>query len=406
MGSVAVRHSQHSAWNKERISNARFKALLEGLRRENAGLHKELQNYKLRRAQANVQILRIVEFNNQVLGNLNFGLLVLDPKDLVTLINRRAAEMLEVDPRRAKGRPLLWELADKGVLNSSFLKALESNLKSLRGETLLKFSGGRERWISYDASELAGPAGNREGLLVLLADLTREREERARLQRQEHLATVGRLSADIAHQIQNPLAGMESLLQVSLSKLSDTPQVRKNLEMVLEEARKLHHLVSDTLHFARPAALSAQRIQLNEVAEEALSLAAPASRWKINRAFKAPSPEVLADRTQLREVILNLVRNGLEAMPLGGTLSVRTGIKHPRGSKKQQVFIQVRDSGLGIPPAVAEHIFDSFFTTKAEGSGLGLPTCRRIVDSLEGKILFSTQPRKGTEFTVWLPGLE
>ncbi len=379
------------------------------LRAENILLKQQLQAYQLRRAQANLQILQLVEFNNRVLGNLALGLVALDAKGLISLINQRAAEILECPPVHAKGKPLSKYLVEKGGPAKGLLRSLQSRLETIRGEATLRLAGGRERLVSYDISTLVSPQGGREGSILLLADLTRLREQELRLQRQEQLASVGRLSADIAHQVKNPLAGIQSLLQVSLGRLAAEPQVKANLEMVLEEVRKLDRLVSDTLRFARPVALDAQPLALNEVVIEALGLVTPGSSLpsiRVERQLALPSPLVLADRSQLREVILNLVHNALESMPKGGALGVRTGMQ--KGGKAAEAkgpmaFIKVKDTGAGIPASVAAHIFDPFFTTKPKGSGLGLPTCRRIVDSLGGNIEFSSKPGRGALFTVLLP---
>jgi len=295
-----------------------------------------------------------------------------------------------------------------GESGQSLVAALQGNSETLRGEALLRGEGG-ERLVSYSLSAFGfTPGGEPEGRALLLGDLTRVREQEARAARQEQLAQVGRLSADIAHQIKNPLAGIQGLLQVSLPGAPE--KLRQNLEMVLGEVRKLDRLVADTLSFSRPMGLAPQELPINQVLLEGLSLVLPAAGAdtpvKTRQRLALPSPRVVADRDQLREVVVNLVKNALEAMPRGGSLLVETrlvrGTAH--GAQPQALFI-LRDSGSGIPPKVAPHIFDPFFTTKPSGSGLGLPACRRVIDALGGSIRFTTRPGSGTTFTITLPAV-
>jgi len=378
----------------------------EALRAAIARLERELQAVRLRRARANLDILRLVEFNNQVLGNLSSGLIAVDARGRVTLINHAAAELLGANLKAAKGQPLTRLLARCGEGSRSLVAALQGKSETLRGEAVLRGEGG-ERLVSYSLSAFGlGPSGEPEGRALLLGDLTRVREQEARAARQEQLARVGRLSADIAHQIKNPLAGIQGLLQVSLSMPEAPEKLRQNLEMVLGEVRKLDRLVADTLSFTRPVGLAPQELPINQVLLEGLSLVLPAAGLdapvKTRQRLALPSPKVVADRDQLREVVVNLVKNALEAMPRGGSLAVETRLL--RGSRPQAVMV-LRDSGQGIPPKVAPHIFDPFFTTKSGGSGLGLPACRRVIDALGGSIRFTTRPGSGTTFTVTLPAV-
>jgi signal transduction histidine kinase len=248
------------------------------------------------------------------------------------------------------------------------------------------------------AAELALALENAElyaRVIAANADLGREQEKNIRKSR---LEALGELSAVIAHEVRNPLGVIFNSLG-SLRRLVGTAgDARMLLDIVGEEADRLNRIVGDLLDFARHSPPLLAPDQLEQVVEEAVSvaLAQPPPGLEVVRRLGAALPEVALDAGQIRQAVLNLVVNAVQAMPHGGRLTIRTLLE---GST---AVVEVEDTGPGIPEEVRTRIFEPFFTTKAIGTGLGLPVVRRIVEGHGGELRLRTGPG-GTCFSMRLP---
>ena len=232
-----------------------------------------------------------------------------------------------------------------------------------------------------------------------------KRELSRRAQVAEKLAAVGTLTAGISHEIRNPLnaAGLQlAVLERRLRKIPEAEQapLLEPLGLVRDEIRRLEHLLEDFLQFARPRELLARPVDVNQVLEAVLGLlGGDAERRGISleRQIDVGLPKVGGDPERLRQVMMNLALNALEATPSGGRVRVSARVED------REVVMQVDDSGPGIPIELAERIFEPFFTTKASGSGLGLPIVHAIVTQHGGTIGYERSPLGGTRFWVRLP---
>jgi len=232
-----------------------------------------------------------------------------------------------------------------------------------------------------------------------------KRELARRAQVAEKLAAVGTLTAGISHEIRNPLnaAGLQlAVLERRLRKLPEELQkpLTEPLGLVRDEIRRLEHLLEDFLQFARPRELDARPVDVHGVLEAVLGLlAGDAERRGMTLEAKIDGklPPVLGDPERLRQVLMNLTLNALEAAPAGGRVRVTA---HAQG---REVSLSVEDSGPGIPAELAERIFEPFFTTKAAGSGLGLPIVHAIVSQHGGNIGYEKSALGGAKFWVTLP---
>ena len=232
-----------------------------------------------------------------------------------------------------------------------------------------------------------------------------KRELARRAQVAEKLAAVGTLTAGISHEIRNPLnaAGLQlSVLERRVRKLGEEQQVPllEPLGLVRDEIRRLEHLLEDFLQFARPRDLDARPVDVHAVLEAVLGLLGGDAERRgilLEVQIDAELPAVLGDPERLRQVMMNLALNALEATPRGGRVGVTAR------AIENDVMLAVDDSGPGIPPENAERIFEPFFTTKAAGSGLGLPIVHAIVTQHGGSIGYGRSPLGGARFWVRLP---
>lgn len=220
------------------------------------------------------------------------------------------------------------------------------------------------------------------------------------MSRAEHLATLGELAAGLAHEIRNPLAGIAGVMDVIARDLAPSSPTREVLEEVKREARHIQRILSDLLEYARPKPPQMRLADLNATVEHAVNLARQqvASRPVTIEFRRAPGLDsVEHDPAAIQQVLLNLLLNALQAIPEAGRVDVETA------KKDSSAAIIVADSGRGIPPEHLPNIFRPFFTTKGEGTGLGLSLARRNVESHGGRIEVSSTVGQGSRFTVWLP---
>ena len=224
------------------------------------------------------------------------------------------------------------------------------------------------------------------------------------LERADRLASIGEMAAGIAHEIKNPLAGISAAVAIIKDDLIAADPRYEILEEVLQQVQRLDKTVNDLLFFGKPTVPELSCIDINEVITKTFKFASQ-HRGLLNiekRLELAPDlPTVYADSKQMQQVFLNIILNAFQAMANGGTLTITTCLS-PR-QDRTFVRIDVADTGSGIPPQILEKIFTPFFTTKAQGTGLGLPICCKLVDLHNGEIKVASDDRNGTVFTIELP---
>ncbi len=230
-------------------------------------------------------------------------------------------------------------------------------------------------------------------------------QSRAHLLQAEKLAMVGKLAAGVAHTIRNPLTSVNMRL-FSLERSLELSQTQQeDFEVISEEVRHIDTIVQNFLEFARPPKLKIQSISPSEVVDMALQLLrhrleSYGVQVELDREHRLPMIE--ADPEQLKEVLINLLVNGCEAMGEGGLIVIREeeGVVEPLG---RVVVIRVKDNGPGIPKSVRDQVFQPFFSTKEEGTGLGLSIAYRIVEEHGGWLSLKSKEGEGTTFTITLP---
>jgi signal transduction histidine kinase len=233
-----------------------------------------------------------------------------------------------------------------------------------------------------------------------------QRSAENRLIQAAKLAAVGEMAAAIAHELNNPLTSVAGFSELAMEGLSNTTETYKDLELVLKEARRARDVVRRLLDFARQSESTRSNASLNEVIEDVVAL----SRHLIHTSgvdlklnLEPDLPWVSMDSNQMKQVLLNLVHNALQAMPTGGELEIKS--ESAMRNQRTGVMVSVCDSGVGIPPAEQARVFEPFYTTKGNqgGTGLGLSVTYGIVTDHGGQIDVESQPWVGSKFMVWLP---
>jgi signal transduction histidine kinase len=239
------------------------------------------------------------------------------------------------------------------------------------------------------------------GIALENALLFKEQRERLRrMSRADRLATIGELAAGAAHEIRNPLTAIKSTLQYLQSKHEDETS-RKLLAAAIEETGRIDEIVSALLSFSRPTEIKRERHDLREILEESLDLItfqARKNKVLVRRQFPVAPLSIQGDKSQLKQLFLNIFLNAIQAMPGGGELAVEARLR-----EDQKAVVSVADTGEGIPEENMDRIFDPFFTTKKSGTGLGLSIGYNIAKSHRGDIEVKSRPGQGTTILISLP---
>lgn len=275
-------------------------------------------------------------------------------------------------------------------------------------ETVRLTKDGRQIPVDLTVSLMHDPQGNVIGRSVILRDIgERRRLEEARLQA-ERLATIGAMSAKLAHEIRNPLSSVLLNLELARDELDTLSQqsgdavteCRSLLKSIEGEVRRIQRVTEDYLQFARLPKARRERIHLNELLAQGLSFLQSlfdATNVELRTDLDPNLPPIEADENQLWQAILNLIRNAIEAMPNGGVLTIST-----QKNSEGMVLLTIRDTGKGMSDAEQQKIFHPFFSTKTGGTGLGLPLTQQIITEHEGRIRCESAPGAGTTFYIEL----
>jgi two-component system NtrC family sensor kinase len=218
----------------------------------------------------------------------------------------------------------------------------------------------------------------------------------------EKLAAMGRLTSQIAHELNNPIYGIMNTLELLKTEIPPESKRRRILELSLSEIQRLSEMLRNMLSFSKPEEEKRRPVKIDELIEGILLVMEKQmkeSNIQVQVSYDPDTPEIMASTNQMRQVMLNILKNAKEAMPKGGTLFVRTS------KKDHRVLIHIQDTGIGIPEEIKDKIFDAFFTTKqkVKGVGLGLSVCYGIIKDHGGEIKVESEAAKGTTFTISLP---
>jgi signal transduction histidine kinase len=350
-------------------------------------------------------------FYRDLVWNLRNGVLAVTADGRVAVMNDVAYRILGLKPRTTDvGRHYTEVLKDEPDITRMVTSAFELSHLPNRAELRLKSTG---KVIGYTLSQVRDPLGRVTGATLFFKDLTRveQLEERERLR--DRLAALGEMAAAIAHEVKNPLAGIEVMAGLLKRQLADSEDAQAILADIIKEAKMANAIVLEVLEFVRPIRLQVEHVSLGDAITDAVSLSeghGPRGQVAVEVSVPADLPAIQGDPHQLRQIFTNLLINAYEALNGRGTVRIAaTTVPEedlPGGSESltgPTVQVEVVDDGPGIPAEVVDKIFSPFFTTKPQGSGLGLAIVRKIVDAHDGRIDVNGRPGQGTAFRVTLP---
>jgi len=345
-------------------------------------------------------------FFRHIVSGMRNGVLAITRDGRLAIINDEAYRIFGVEARPDDpGQPLATVLRDHPDVVRVLLSAFELHHLPNRVEMRIKPTS---KVIGYTLALVRDDQGHTVGAAMFFRDLTRveQLEERERLR--DRLAAVGEMAAAIAHEVKNPLAGIEVMAGLLRRKLPDVPEAQSALTDIITEAKMANAIVQEVLDFVRPIRLQVEYTSVSGAVQGALQLSeTQARRGGIDVVVRLPEqlPQIQADPHQLTQVFTNLLLNAYEAMNGQGRITVSADpVRLEDGEEgRAAVLVRIADDGPGIPQDVAERIFEPFFTTKSQGSGLGLAIVRKIVNAHDGRIDLETAPGAGTTIRITLP---
>ena len=334
----------------------------------------------------------------QMLDRLEEAVLLFDPEHRLILASRAAESLLGRRVADIAGRPLAEVLPPDTPIGAAVQEAV-AHQKPIQSRLLQLQRDGASWRLLVSVELLRGVPGDRFGTLITLQDAETRRQLHSQLDISTRLAAISRLTGGVAHEIKNPLNAMALHLEILRSKL-DEPGVATELDVIGREIARLDRVVKTFLDFTRPIELQMRDVNVVELARDIATLVKPdAQRGNIIFDLIAPDEEcvIRGDRDLLKQCILNVVGNGIEAMPQGGRLSLRVA------RESEEVVITIADEGTGIPPALRDKIFNLYFSTKEKGSGIGLAMTFRVVQLHNAAIDFTSELGRGATFFLRFP---
>jgi PAS domain S-box-containing protein len=351
-------------------------------------------------------------FFRHMVANMRNGVLAIARNGELVLINDEACRIFDLHEPSYIGRPYVEVLRSHPDMLRIIGGVFELSALPNRAEIRLKSTG---TVIGYTLSLVRNDDDEVVGAALFFKDLTyvEQMEERERLR--DRLAAVGEMAAAVAHEIKNPLAGIEVMAGVLRRQVPDRPDIQSLVADIINEAKMANAIVQEVLDFVRPVRLELDRTSLSDALHAAVTMAdGKAKRGLIAVSVNmSPSlPCIEGDRHQLTQLFANLLINAYEALDGRGAINLGANLAETESSGAllldgvsavPSVIVEVSDTGPGVSTEVADKMFKPFFTTKPQGSGLGLAIVRKIVDAHEGRIDFRSTAGSGTTFRVTLP---
>ena len=346
-----------------------------------------------------MEMQRLKDYSENIIESLTVGVCVIDEAGLVIGWNRVLEDQVGVRKETALGHELR-DVFGPGPYAALFPDQGQPDFRLL-SEIALDSPGGAKKIFDVARTPLLDNALQAYGTIIVFEDITDKVQLQQQLLTSEKLASIGLLSAGVAHEINTPLTGISSYIQMLQKRLTDT-HYAKILEKVEAQTDRVARIIKNLLAFARsPSEASFQRIDLKQSLEEILSLIDyKLKTMNIRLALDLrPVPPVYAQGERLQQVFINIILNAIDAMPEGGELGIRLALED--GAE----VVRISDTGTGIKPEHRSHIFDPFFTTKGvgKGTGLGLSISYAIVNEHDGRIDVDSEVGRGSTFTITLP---
>lgn len=353
----------------------------------------------------------LTRYTDNILRSIAAGVITFDKNGQIVTWNRRAEEIVGLRAQQIVGRgygEFIRMLQVEPEVRNETRRMLELTAQTgkvfTRNQLCYRSAQGDETYVNLSASQLRSESGEYLGVVVVFEDITNEVQMKEEVERVRKLAETGQLAANIAHELRNPLSSIKGAAQLLRNELPAdyVSQHGEFLDIIVEEVNGLNRMTSEFLEFSRATPPRMQSVDVNLIIGRLLQFMGPhlsTHEVTVCSAFDEELPSLWADKSQLEQVIRNIVINAVQAMPQGGYLTVAT-----RYFPSSQIAeLSFTDTGVGISAEKMEKIWTPFFTTKTKGTGLGLAIARKIVETHGGRLSVRSEPGEGSTFIIHLP---
>ncbi len=360
------------------------------------------------------------DFRESILRSTPNGIITVDSAMMITSCNHQARKLFS-DDGDLLHRPIC-EIIDDFSFRQGLTAVVKGQRSMVQLEVVRNVSMNRGKNLFVSITSLHRDWSRQHEILIMIQDQTERKKMDREVERMKRLASIGQLAAGIAHEIRNPLTGMNISLDIIKEVVADNQQTVSLVDGVSRELDRLEMIVSSLLEFSRTGTFEMKIIALEPLLQQWF----PPFQEQCRRSQVMASlemdydlPPIRGDGEKLRQVLINLTLNALEAIPGAGTIVIKVKAKsssqvasqfqsgqNPAGAEKDWVEIAVVDSGIGMNEEIKERIFDPFYTTRNQGTGLGLSIVHNIIKEHEGWIDVESEPGKGSRFAVFLPVAE
>ncbi|MCS7464546.1 ATP-binding protein [Paenibacillus doosanensis] len=342
------------------------------------------------------------QFAGAFLQDVNLGVILIDTEFQLIDISDMACRVLGLEKKKVLGQPMEHIFATLPAEHQLVRRNILDGMV-VRNHAL-SWTNNQERYeLLLDSNVLRDESDQIAGAYIIFKDVTNLRSLEEQVQRSDRLAMIGQIAAGTAHEIRNPLTSIKGFLQVLRRTLQEQGMEREcgYTEVMLTEMNRINELVNEFLLLSKPKNVTYASVDLSQVVRDIMPIInneAILHGVIVQCDISDRLPRIIADREMLKQVFLNICKNGIEAMGDGGHLTITERVDN----EERKVNIDIHDTGPGIPLFVIDKIFDPFFTTKEEGTGLGLSICQRIIHDIGGHIRVSSKGY-GTTFTLSIP---
>ncbi len=401
-------------WRRRRAARGEAEMMLSAVDGVIRGIRENESDLRDLYSRAERRASFLDRYHHSILESMATGVLACNRMGEITALNRAAEMILRIERGRGRGSRLGAVLGKGNLFETILEKLIRTGSVEERIELKLKDSTGEPTWIELRISPVKGSNGQVAGATFLLDDITDRKMMRRRIELKDRLAAMGEVSAGITHEFRNALHALNGFAKLIARRANGNSRIESLAEEILRENRHLERMLNDLLGFLKPEGLRTGRIEVEPFLESLITPfreSSPDRSIRFGLSIRGRLPTLKGDRAMLARALRNLVENAVNAVGKEGEVTVRVSAIRPRRGgatprTRTYLVIAVEDSGPGIAPEARGKIFQPFYTTRSEGTGLGLPMVQKAVAAHGGCIEVDNTPAGGGRFTVILPAME
>ena len=343
------------------------------------------------------------DYTAKLLETMDNAVISVDDKGKIKTFNRKSEEIFGKKREEVLNKDC-QEVLNLNILGKPIFKKCLLEKKNITREIVLEEKGLKKKILDINTSFLTDESEEITGVVAVIRDVTEIKDLNEEVARHKRLAALGKLSAGIAHEIRNPLSSIRGLAQFIHNSFSKTDERKEDLKTIIQEVDRLNKLVVQVLDFAKLKKPNLTKFSLNDLIRniaELFKLEIKNKQIKFNLELSPDISQIQADEDQVRQILMNVIINAIQAIPKKGEIKIKTEKALLRGESAIKLII--KDSGVGIPEKDFNQIFDPFFSTKEKGSGLGLSIVYKLTEAHQGEIKVESKEGEGTKFVIFLP---